>query len=220
MNKLGKRLEVIASLIDRKRIADVGCDHGKLAYYLLDKGIVDYAVVSDISKPSLNKAIDILSKTKYNFDYICCDGLSGYAGIEIDQAIIAGMGGDEIIKIISNSPIIINSYVLSPQHNNIDVKRFMLNNGYSIDYDIIVKEKNKFYNIVKCNKVDTPVLLSDYDLVIGKANEIESISAIDEFVVKEIEKVSAIIDNNKVVNPKLEEYLNILKEYQKRKVDL
>ena len=47
MNKLGKRLEVIASLVDRKRIADVGCDHGKLAYYLLDNGISDYAVVSE-----------------------------------------------------------------------------------------------------------------------------------------------------------------------------
>ena len=100
MNKLGKRLEVIASLVNCKRIADVGCDHGKLAYYLLDNGIVDYAVVSDISKPSLNKAVDILSKTKYNFDYICCDGLTGYKGYNIDQCIIAGMGGDEIIKII------------------------------------------------------------------------------------------------------------------------
>ena len=70
MNKLGKRLEVIASLVDRKRIADVGCDHGKLAYYLLEKGISDYAVVSDISMPSLNKAIDILSKTKYKYSKI------------------------------------------------------------------------------------------------------------------------------------------------------
>ncbi len=220
MNKLGKRLEVIASLVDRKRIADVGCDHGKLAYYLLDNGISDYAIVSDISMPSLNKAIDILSKTKYNFDYICCDGLSGYKGYCVDQAIIAGMGGDEIIKIISNSPINISSYVLSPQHNNIDVKKFMLNNGYNIDYDIIVKEKNKFYNIFKCNKVNRSVSMSDYELVIGKANENEPNSDIDEFVVKEIEKVTTIIKNNKCVSSKLEDYLSILKEYQKRKVDL
>ena len=216
MNKLGKRLEVIASLVDCKRIADVGCDHGKLAYYLLDNGISDYAVVSDISIPSLNKAVDILSKTKYNFDYICCDGLSGYTGYKVDQAIIAGMGGDEIIKIISNSPINISSYVLSPQHNNIDVKRFMLSNGYSIDYDIIVKEKNKFYNIFKCNKVDIPVELSDYELIIGKDNINNPISDVVEFVNKEIEKVSAIIDSNQVVNPKLESYLSILKEYQKK----
>ena len=220
MNKLGKRLEVIASLVDRKRIADVGCDHGKLAYYLLDNGISDYAVVSDISRPSLNKAIDILSKTKYNFDYICCDGLSGYSGYNVDQAIIAGMGGDEIIKIVSNSPINISSYILSPQHNNIDVKKFMLNNGYSIDYDIIVKEKNKFYNIFKCNKTKSAVEMSDYDLIIGKDNINNSLSDIDEFVAKELEKVTSIVNNNQVANSKFEDYLNVLKEYQKRNVDL
>ena len=100
MSKLGKRLEVIASLVTKKRICDVGCDHGKLAHYLLENKISDYAVVSDISMPSLNKAIDILSKSKYNFDYICCDGLTGYVGYDIDECIISGMGGDEIIKII------------------------------------------------------------------------------------------------------------------------
>ena len=128
----------MASLVNCKRIADVGCDHGKLAYYLLDNGIADYAIVSDISKPSLDKAIDILSKTKYNFDYICCDGLTGYKGYEVDQCVIAGMGGDEIMKIISNSPIDIHSFILSPQRNNIAVKKFMLNNGYSIDFDIFI----------------------------------------------------------------------------------
>ena len=220
MNKLGKRLEVIASLVDCKRIADVGCDHGKLAYYLLDNGISNYAVVSDISMPSLHKAIDILSKTKYNFDYICCDGLSGYAGFDIEQAIIAGMGGDEIIKIVSNSPITVKSFILSPQHNNIDVKKYMVSIGYDIVYDIMVKEKNKFYNIFKCNKVDKPTTLNDYDLVIGKDNLNNSLSDIDEFVSKEIDKISSIINNNKTANSKFEKYLSILKEYQKRKIDL
>ena len=217
MNKLGKRLEVIASLVNHKRIADVGCDHGKLAYYLLDNGIVDYAVVSDISKPSLNKAVDILSKTKYNFDYICCDGLTGYKGYNIDQCIIAGMGGDEIIKIISNSPININSYILSPQHNNIAVKQFILDYGYNIDFDIIVKEKNKFYNVFRCNKSDKLVVPTKNELVIGKDNYNNSLSDINEFVDKEIDKISAIIENNKVVNSNLKDYLSILQQYKERK---
>ena len=213
MNKIGKRLEVIASLVNKKRIADVGCDHGKLAYYLLENAIVDYAIVSDISMPSLNKAIDILSKTKYNFDYICCDGLTGYKGYNIDQCIIAGMGGDEIIKIISNSPINISSYILSPQHNNVDVKKFMLGLGYDIDYDIIVKENNKFYNIFRCKKKDILRTYSDYELIIGKDNS-NSISDAREFVEKEIQKIENILSNNKIPNSKLEDYLNILKTYK------
>lgn len=217
MNKLGKRLEVVASLVNYNRIADVGCDHGKLAYYLLDKGIADYAVVSDISKPSLDKAIDILSKTKYNFDYICCDGLTGYNGYNIDQCIIAGMGGDEIMKIISNCPINIKSFILSPQRNNVAVKKFMLNNGYSIDYDIIIKEKNKFYNIFRCNKSSNVTIPTEEELIIGKDNYNNDISAASEFVEHEIKKVTNIIDNNKLDSSNLHNYLNILKELKKRK---
>lgn len=217
MNKLGKRLEVVASLVNYNRIADVGCDHGKLAYYLLDNGIADYAVVSDISKPSLDKAIDILSKTKYNFDYICCDGLTGYNGYNIDQCIIAGMGGDEIMKIISNCPINIKSFILSPQRNNVAVKKFMLNNGYSIDYDIIIKEKNKFYNIFRCNKSSNVTIPTEEELIIGKDNYNNDISAASEFVEHEIKKVTNIIDNNKLDSSNLHNYLNILKELKKRK---
>lgn len=217
MNKLGKRLEVVASLVNYNRIADVGCDHGKLAYYLLDNSIADYAVVSDISKPSLDKAIDILSKTKYNFDYICCDGLTGYNGYNIDQCIIAGMGGDEIMKIISNCPINIKSFILSPQRNNVAVKKFMLNNGYSIDYDIIIKEKNKFYNIFRCNKSSNVTIPTEEELIIGKDNYNNDISAASEFVEHEIKKVTNIIDNNKLDSANLHNYLNILKELKKRK---
>ena len=62
------------------------------------------------------------------------------------------MGGDEIINIIKSSPIDINTYILSPQHNISDVKKFMISSGYSINYDKIIKDGHKFYNILKCQK--------------------------------------------------------------------
>ena len=155
MNKLTKRLAMVASIVSGKIIADVGCDHGKLSEYLLDNGIVDFAYVSDISKGSLQKAIDLLSTKKHNFQAICTDGLIGYKGInDIDQCIIAGMGGNEIVKIISSAPISINSYILSPQHNVLETKKYMISQGYAIDYDIIIKDKHKFYNIFKSTNSD------------------------------------------------------------------
>ena len=59
MSKLSKRLQVIADLVNKNNVCDVGCDHGKLVEYLLSNKIVDYAIVSDISQPSLNKAIEL-----------------------------------------------------------------------------------------------------------------------------------------------------------------
>lgn len=214
--KLGKRLELIASLVNYKRVCDVGCDHGKLAYYLLSNKIADYVVVSDISQPSLNKAIDLLSKTDYNFDYICCDGLKGYNNYNIQQCIISGMGGDEIIKIVSNSPIVIKSFILSPQHNNLEVKKYMLSVGYDIDYDIIIKDKGKFYNIIRFEKSDNVSVYSDEQLLIGKSNN-NSISDFDEFVDYELNKISKLLESNEIKNTKLLEYYNNLKSYKKRK---
>ena len=38
MNKLSKRLQVVANLIqDNKKIIDIGCDHGLLSIYLAEK---------------------------------------------------------------------------------------------------------------------------------------------------------------------------------------
>lgn len=216
MSKLPKRLEIIASLVNYRKVCDVGCDHGKLAEYLLNNKLVDSVIVSDISLPSLNKAIDLLSKKGYNFEYIHCDGLSGYKGKDIDQCVISGMGGDEIIKIISSSPIEINSFILSPQHNNIGVKKFMLARGYNIDYDIIISDKGKFYNIFRCIKSDKVTTLSSLNLVIGKENLTDPRSDIDNFVSYEINKVQRILNQNPD-NKEFLDYLQILKQFNERK---
>lgn len=215
MSKLTKRLQVVASLVNRRHICDVGCDHGKLAEYLLRQKLVDKVIVSDISMPSLQKAIDLLSKNEYNYEYIHCDGLVGYTDKQVEQCVISGMGGDEMIKIINNSPIEINSFILSPQHNNIDVKRFIIAHGYNIDYDIIIKDKGKFYNVFRCVKEDSIQELSEFDLHFGKENFVDN-SDCDDFVQSELIKVVEILKNNPS-NEYFNNYLKLLTEYNKRK---
>jgi len=141
----------------------------------------------------------------------------GYQDTQVDQCVITGMGGDEIMKIISQSPIAIKSYILSPQHNNIDVKKFMLKIGYEIDYDIIVNEKNKFYNIFRCNKSENVGNLSDFDLLFGKSNFNNELSDIDEFVNSEINKLEKLFKEKNVDSVELENYMKLLYEYIERK---
>ena len=59
--KLDYRLSEIASNVTGKVICDIGCDHGKLSYHLLNAGVVDFAYISDISAPSLEKAVNLLN---------------------------------------------------------------------------------------------------------------------------------------------------------------
>ncbi len=161
---LSPRLSAIASMVDGPSVADVGCDHGKLVRYLADLGVVNYAVVSDISKPSLSKAVTLLSDTKLQFDYVCADGIPDLA-LKCKQVVIAGMGGMEIIKILDRCKP--KHLVLQPQHNQMQVKEYLLSNNYHIQQDIIVKEGNKYYNIIKCTKYSTREHLSEYQLHFG-----------------------------------------------------
>jgi len=218
MNKLTKRLRTIAHVVTGKVICDVGCDHGKLTEYLLSSNKVNFAYVSDISQESLDKAINLLSSRNLPYKAICTDGLIGYAGIEnIDECIISGMGGHEIINIIKSSPIDINSFVLSPQHNIIDVKEFMLTKNYDITFDIIIKDKHKFYNIFKCQKISNKINYSKYDLMFGKDNFTNRNSDIKEYIEYELCKLICLSQkvSDMDLNEKIELFKNAKKELEK-----
>lgn len=212
--KLSKRLLKIANIVSGDIVADVGCDHGKLSYYLLKNNIAKKVYVSDISKPSLSKAEKLLSSENLNYSSICCDGLNGFNEINIDECIIAGMGGDEIINIIKTSPISINSYILSPQHNIIDVKKFMLNNGYSIVYDKIIKDGHKFYNIFKCQK---DLSCNDYnDINFGFGYTEEEKVDLSEYLNSELNKANNLysrVDDDKKIE--ISNYIEVIKKAQK-----
>ena len=66
---LSPRLIKVRDFVDCKRVADIGCDHGKLVEDLFINNMIDYAFVSDISKPSVTKAVELLTKNNRNFDY-------------------------------------------------------------------------------------------------------------------------------------------------------
>lgn len=213
--KLSKRLMMVASVVTGDVVCDVGCDHGKLSYYLLKNNLVKFAYVSDISKPSLEKAEKLLSENSLNFESIHCDGLLGFKGKKVDECIITGMGGDEIINIISKSPIKINSFTLSPQHNIIEVKKFMLKKGYNILFDKIIKDGHKFYNIFKCVMADNIENYSEINLLFGK-DYLEEKNDIRDYLKFEWNKINNLY--NKVNDQRREElakYLEMIKKAQK-----
>ena len=100
---MNKRIEIIASLIGvMDDLCDVGCDHGYIAKTALDLNKVKRVIVTDISEPSLNKAVNLLSEFYPDkFTAVLTDGLIGVPRSE--QVLIAGMGGEEIIKILQKS---------------------------------------------------------------------------------------------------------------------
>ena len=109
MVQLDERLGAIAQLVleaisDKKApcVADVGCDHGRLTAHLLQRCERLSMIASDVSAPSLEKAKQLFAKMGFGarVSTVVADGLGG-VDRPVDVIVMAGMGAETILKIIS-----------------------------------------------------------------------------------------------------------------------
>ncbi|MDE5990990.1 MAG: class I SAM-dependent methyltransferase, partial [Clostridia bacterium] len=168
--KLDKRLRAVVDSIQGLVLADIGCDHGKVAVCALLEGKVRKAIACDISSKSLDKAVE-LAKTYGldNIDFRCGDGLKPILDNEVDCAVIAGMGGKEIMAILSDIPKGIKRLILVAHKNTIELREFLASKGLYIDKDFVVQESGKFYNIISAIEgFEKDCRLSEKELYLGK----------------------------------------------------
>ena len=101
--KLPNRLQCIADMITNcTNLADIGTDHAFLPIYLLSENKIEFAVAADINAGPLAIARqNVKSHGKLNQVRLCLsDGFENIEENEVDTAVIAGMGGETIAKIL------------------------------------------------------------------------------------------------------------------------
>ncbi len=139
------RLAAICSLIEKANVvADVGCDHGRVAEYVAANGLAKTTIASDISERCLDKARARL-ETFDNVKFYRCDGLD----YECDEAIIAGMGGFTVIGILRRAKKLPDSLVICAHRDSDSVRRTLVELGYGIVADFMTEERGKFYTIMR-----------------------------------------------------------------------
>ena len=78
--ELSKRLHMVASMVEKGSIpADVGCDHGYVAIYLIQNGISPHVFAMDVNEGPLERArehVEEYGLAAY-IDVRLSDGLSG-----------------------------------------------------------------------------------------------------------------------------------------------
>lgn len=169
--KNSRRLSLLCGeLEDCGIFADIGCDHGYCTQYMLDKGLCRYAQFSDISANSLKKAETLLSAyiSAGRAEPVVCAGLEKI-DTHADLVLIAGMGGEEIVKILRDGflpPVL----VLQPMKNSEKVRAYLLENGYGITKDVTFFAEGKFYDLIKAKKGAERTVYTEDMLVFGKDN--------------------------------------------------
>ncbi len=223
--QLSPRLSKIASLIEScHTLADVGTDHGYIPLYCLENGRAKKVIATDVNAMPLKRAeTNIKSHGFSEFaSFRLSDGLSAFSVGEADVIVIAGMGGLLICDILEKGKHVITDstrLIIQPMIAPVEVRAWLFSNGFDITNEYVVREEDKFYNIMSVQKGRcTP---DDDVLYIGKNLPENSPDVIENYLEYKIGVCQKIIDGHKrSKNPDLEQiekYSHELSIYKKLK---
>lgn len=166
MLKLSPRLQMAADMVRcGKTVCDVGTDHAYLPSYLILNGICPKATASDIGEGPLENAAKTVSAYNLNNKIFLClsDGLWNIGENDADDIVICGMGGELMVRIIDETPWLKNPakhLVCQPMSHAEDLRRFFVENGFSIDKETACEDSGRVYIAISAyytgNKAEYP----------------------------------------------------------------
>ena len=164
-----ERIKTICSHLPRgKKLADVGCDHGYCAQYAIRNDLFEKVYISDISAGSLKKAERLLAKSIESGRVIpvLADGMKGLP-VDCDCVLIAGLGGEEIVKILKEG-YIPETFILQPMKNSEKVRAFLVESGSKITADYTFGE-GYYYDLIAGKKTGGSEY-SEWEILFGRDN--------------------------------------------------
>lgn len=160
------------------RVADVGCDHGFLSIYLVQKGISPRVLAMDLRSGPLGAArehIETCGLGAY-IETRLSDGMQKLAVGEADSVVCAGMGGRLMERILTEGMEkagSVKELILQPQSEIGEFRAFLRRAGFVILAEDAVYEEGKYYFAIKASyevescgsskTVDQPGLQRIYD---------------------------------------------------------
>lgn len=152
---ISERLRALAGMVTPGNVAaDIGCDHGFLPIYLVQKGICPRALAMDVRRGPLSRAEEHIAAYGLE-EYIetrLSDGLDAYRDGEAQTCVCAGMGGRLMQKILTEGSDKAKGFgelILQPQSELAAFRRFLRKSGYHILQENILCEEDKYYFLMK-----------------------------------------------------------------------
>lgn len=163
---LSKRLSEIYTLVDNgSNLADIGADHGQLVIELAKNNKCNKIFCNDNKVGPFNILKNAIESYQFNNVTVSLsDGISKLPD-DIDTVVIAGMGGDLIIDILSKDTKKLDhvqTLILAPNTNEKEVRKSICGLGYKILTEKIIFEKH-YYEIIKFVKGKAEYTELDYE---------------------------------------------------------
>lgn len=158
MQKISRRLETIASMLtEGGTIVDIGTDHAYLLIRLMEEERFERAIGVDVHRGPYEAAVENVLASGFmdSVDIRLGDGFGPVSAEEMDRVAIAGMGGYTICKILKKYPekiSRINQLVLQPQSSPERVRKLLLEQGFGITRECLLKEEGRLYIVISAAK--------------------------------------------------------------------
>ena len=145
-----KRIKKLASLVDSNAfVIDVGCDHALLDIYLTLNNN-NKCLATDINENALLSAKENVKRYNVDVDIKQSDGLNNIDVPSNSTCVIAGMGTNLILDILSNNQIDkIDNFIIQTNKDYEVLRKAMVKKGFYITDEIAFLDKNIWYVIMK-----------------------------------------------------------------------
>ena len=160
--RLSKRIYAICEHVNTgETIADIGTDHGYVPMLLVRNKISPKAIMCDISADSLSKAQETFRELNLpcsEDSFRVGDGLKPLEKGEVDDVIIAGLGGHTISDILAFDLDKSRSYskiIMQPRKHSGNLRYFLYVNGFDIIQESLVPEGKFICEIITAVPTDT-----------------------------------------------------------------
>lgn len=197
---LDNRLKTCADMISGKGIVcDVGTDHALLASYLITNGKCEKVIASDINEGPLESAGKTVEKYGISgkVDLVLSDGLKNVNGEGVSDIVIAGMGGETIVKILSECQFDLNGIrlILQPMTKAEILRKWLCMYGFSVISEKGVAEGEKLYTVITATAMPECGFLTEFESLRGFFDDDDEIGR--NIRLKEAERLLKISDSLK-----------------------
>lgn len=152
---ISSRLRACAAMIPPgARVADVGADHGYLGIWLLAEGRAEHVCACDLREGPLDSARRNAAKYHADdrMDFYLSDGLQNVPRDAYATVVCAGMGGDLIVKILSEAPWLRDpryTLILQPQTDADSLRAWLCSQGFSEDRAALAEDAGFIYCVLR-----------------------------------------------------------------------
>lgn len=152
---LGNRLALCASMVrEGTRLADIGTDHAYLPIWLAREGRISRAIAADVRISPLRSAEYHIRRhhTEEQVSVRLSDGLDAIFPNEADDVVMAGMGGELIVRLMEAAPWLKTGdkhLILQPMTSAEALRRYLAREGFAILREEAAEEDGHVYAVIQ-----------------------------------------------------------------------